>query len=179
MVCNRCKMVVESELKKFGLNPISIDLGEVEITEELSKVEVRDLSQSLSSVGFSIIDNKHSKIIEKIKSSIIKLIYSENMNGRINLSSFITGIIHHDYNYLSNLFSQVEGTTIEQYFILQKIERVKELIMYNEMTLSEIAIILNYSSVSHLSSQFKKVTGFTPSYFKELKAQKRQSIDNL
>ena len=172
MVCNRCKMVVESELKKFGLNPISIDLGEVEITEELSKVEVRDLSQSLSSVGFSIIDNKHSKIIEKIKSSIIKLIYSENMNGRINLSSFITGIIHHDYNYLSNLFSQVEGTTIEQYFILQKIERVKELLLYDKLSITEISYKLNYSSPAHLSNQFKKITGLTPGFFKQLKKKK-------
>lgn len=179
MVCNRCKMVVESELKKFGLIPVSIELGEIEVSKELSKDELEKLDTVLHSIGFSLIDNKQSRIIEKIKNSIIDIIYTETIPKKMNLSDYISNKLNHDYNYISNLFSQVEGITIEQYFINQKIERIKELIIYDELTLSEIAIRLNYSSVAHLSNQFKKVTGFTPSYFKDLGTKKRQSIDNL
>ena len=179
MVCSRCKMVVESELKKFGLRPVSIELGEIEVSEELSKAELTKLNTILHSIGFSLIDNKQSRIIEKIKNSIIDIIYTETIPKRMNLSDYISDKLNHDYNYISNLFSQVEGITIEQYFINQKIERIKELIIYDELTLSEIAIRLNYSSVAHLSNQFKKVTGFAPSHFKDLGTKKRQSIDNL
>lgn len=179
MVCSRCKMVVESQLKSEGLQPISVNLGEVEIEGDLSKDQLLHLNTSLKSMGFELIDDKKSKTIEKIKTAIITLVHHSDLNLKTNLSDFITSQIHQDYNYLSNLFSEVEGTTIEKYFIAQRIEKVKELIMYDELSLSEIANRLSYSSVAYLSNQFKKVTGFTPSHFKLLKEQKRKNIEEL
>lgn len=172
-------MVVKTLLEDFRLRLLSVNLGEVEIEGELSKDQLVKLDRSLKSVGFELINNKKSQIIEKIKTVIITLIHHSNDNLTINLSEYITSKIHHDYNYLSNLFSEVEGTTIEKYFITQRIEKVKELIVYDELSLSEIADKLGYSSVAYLSNQFKKVTGFTPSYFKSLKAHKRKNIEEL
>ncbi|MCY7310551.1 MAG: AraC family transcriptional regulator [Chitinophagaceae bacterium] len=179
MVCSRCKMMVKAQLENKGLRPLSVNLGEVEIEEELSKARLSQLDTSLKSVGFELIDDKKSQTIEKIKNVIIKLVHHSDHNIKTNLSAFITSQIHQDYNYLSNLFSAIEGTTIEKYFITQRIERVKELIVYDEFTLSEIADQLGYSSVAYLSNQFKKVTGFTPSYFKSLKEYKRKNIEEL
>jgi len=179
MVCSRCKMVVKDQMEKLGLHTLTVNLGEVEIEGNLSKDQLLQLDTILKSVGFELIDNKKSQTIEKIKTAIVTLIHHSDPDLKTNLSEFITSQIHQDYNYLSNLFSEVEGTTIEKYFITQRIEKVKELIVYNELTLSEIADQLGYSSVAYLSNQFKKITGFTPSYFKSLKEYKRKNIEEL
>lgn len=179
MVCGRCIMVVRSKLEKLGLNPLSMQLGEVEIQENISKIQKDTLAKQLLSLGFELIDDKKSKTIERIKNLIIDLVHYKNNELKTNLSDYLSLQLLQDYNALSNLFSEVEGTTIEQYFIAQKIEKVKELLMYNELSLSEIAFELNYSSVAYLSNQFKKVTGFTPTYFKHLKDKKRKQIEAL
>lgn len=179
MVCGRCKMVVRSELEKAGFQPLSIDLGEIEVEGELSKDQLLRLDTILRSVGFELIDSRKSQIIEKIKNTIITLVHHSDGDIRTTLSDFIASHLHQDYNYLSNLFSEVEGITIEKYFIAQRIERAKELIVYDQLTLSEIAEKLGYSNVAYLSNQFKKTTGLTPSFFKALKGSKRKSIDNL
>lgn len=179
MVCSRCKMVVKAQLENLGLRPLSVNLGEVDIVEELSKEQLGSLDTSLKTLGFKLIDDKKSQTIEKIKNSIITLVHHSEQDIKTNLSSFISSLIHQDYNYLSNLFSEVEGTTIEKYFIAQRIERVKELIVYDELSLSQIANQMGYSSVAYLSNQFKKITGFTPSYFKSLKENKRKNIEEL
>ena len=172
-------MVVKAQLEKIGLHTTTVNLGEVEIEGDLSKDQLLQLDSTLKSVGFELIDNKKNQTIEKIKTAIVTLIHHTDTDLKTNLSKFITSQIHQDYNYLSNLFSEVEGTTIEKYFITQRIEKVKELIVYNELTLSEIADQLGYSSVAYLSNQFKKITGFTPSYFKSLKEYKRKNIEEL
>lgn len=178
MVCNRCKMVVQNEITKIGLHPVHVELGEAEV-EEITAEQKTILSQNLQSFGFELIDDKKSRLIEKIKNEIVKLVHHNGEQPKVNFSEHISRQLNHDYNYLSNLFSDVEGTTIEQYFIAQKIERVKELLVYDELSLSEISVQMNYSSVSHLSKQFKKVTGLTPSHFKELKERKRTPIEEL
>lgn len=179
MVCNRCKMVMKSELEQLGLHPLSVELGEVEITEPDVEPVKDALLQRLHQLGFDLIDDKKSRIIEKIRSVIIDLVHHQDNDIRTNLSEVLGRELHHDYNYLSSLFSEVEGTTIEKYFIAQKIERVKELLVYDELSLSEIAFRLNYSSVAYLSNQFKKITGLTPSHFKQIKEQKRKPLDSL
>jgi AraC-like DNA-binding protein len=172
-------MVVKDELIKFGLHPVNVELGEVIISEEINETKKKQLNQVMLSFGFVLIDDKKSRMIEKIKNAIIELVRYSEEQLKTNLSEHITSQLNHDYNYLSNLFSEVEGTTIEQYFIAQKIEKVKELLVYDEFSLSEIAMQMNYSSVSHLSKQFKKVTGFTPTYYKQLKERKRTPIEEL
>ena len=172
-------MVVKAEFEKLGLQTISVELGEVDIQNTITKDQKNDLLIRLHALGFDLIDDKKSKIIEKIKTLIIDLVHHKNNELKTNLSDYLALQLNHDYNSLSNLFSEVENTTIEKYFISQKIEKVKELIIYNELSLSEIADILNYSNVAHLSNQFKKVTGFTPTYFKQLKNKKRIQIENL
>lgn len=172
-------MVMKAQLENKGLRPLSVNLGEVEIEGDISKEQLSQLDTSLKSLGFELIDNKKSQTIEKIKNAIVTLVHHSDHNLKTNLSKFITSQIHQDYNYLSNLFSEVEGTTIEKYFITQRIERVKELIVYDELSLSKIADQLGYSSVAYLSNQFKKVTGFTPSHFKSLKENKRKNIEEL
>ena len=161
MVCSRCKMVVKSELEKLGLKLLSINLGEVEIMEPFSDVQKNEISKILKVFGFDLIDDRKSKTIDKIKTLIIDLVQNKNNDLKTNLSEYLYQELNQDYNNLSNLFSEVENTTIEKYFINQKIEKVKELIVYDELSLSQIAYSLNYSSVSHLSNQFKKVTGLT------------------
>jgi AraC-like DNA-binding protein len=179
MVCSRCKMVVKSEFEKLGLQTISVELGEVELQDTISEDQKKELLIPLHALGFDLIDDKKSKAIEKIKNLIIDLVHHKNNELKINLSDYLAQNLNQDYNTLSNLFSEVENTTIEKYFISQKIEKVKELLIYNELSLSEIADILNYSNVAHLSNQFKKITGFTPTYFKQLKDKKRIQIENL
>lgn len=179
MVCSRCKMVVKDELIKQGLHPMEVELGEVEISEELGKEQLAKLDVSLQQYGFALIDDKRSRVIEKVKTLIVDLVQHKDGNLDVNLSDYLSSKLHHDYTYISNLFTQVEGTTIEKYFIAQKIERVKELLVYDELSLSEIANQLNYSSVAHLSAQFKKTTGLTPSHFRNLKDKKRKPLEEL
>ncbi|MGH2667169.1 helix-turn-helix domain-containing protein [Flavobacterium sp.] len=172
-------MVVKSEFEQLGLPPLLVELGEVELEKEITESQKETLLQRLRLLGFDLIDDKKSKTIDKIKTVIIDLVHHKNNELKTNLSDYLSENLSQDYNSLSSLFSEVENTTIEKYFIQQKIEKVKELIIYNEMTLSEIAYLLHYSNVAHLSSQFKKVTGFTPTYFKQLKDKKRQQIESL
>lgn len=179
MVCNRCIMVVQNELEKLGLATKDIKLGEVNFQRELIPSERIALGQALEPLGFEIIDDKKGRIIEKIKNIIIDLVHHQDNDVKSNLSDILSEALQQDYNYLSNLFSEVEGTTIEKYFIAQKIEKVKELLVYDELSLSEIALRLNYSSVAYLSNQFKKVTGLTPSHFKQIRADKRTPIDKV
>lgn len=179
MVCSRCKMVVKDELVRIGLHPKSITLGEVEILEELTDQKKTQLNKILQSYGFELIDDKKSKLIEKIKNTIVELVHYTEDQLTTNFSEHISKILHQDYNYLSNLFSEVEGTTIEKYFISQKIEKVKELLKYNELSLSEIADRLGYSSVAYLSNQFKRQTGLTPSFYKSLKQNHRTNLEDL
>lgn len=179
MVCSRCKMVVKSELEKLGLYPISVELGEVEINSAIDDKEKEAIKITLASFGFELLESKKSIVIEKVKNAIVDLVYNKNNELNVNLSDYLSKLLLQEYSSISTLFSEVEGITIEQYFIAQKIERVKELLVYNELTLSEIAFQLNYSSTAHLSNQFKKVTGFTPSYFKQLKDKKRKQIEDL
>lgn len=179
MVCGRCIMVVTSEFEKLGLRTISVELGEVELQDNISDSEKDILLQNLQALGFDLIDDKKSKTIEKIKNIIVDLVHHKNNELKINLSDYLVENLNQDYSTLSNLFSEIENTTIEKYFISQKIEKVKELLLYNELTLSEIADLLNYSNIAHLSNQFKKITGFTPTSFKQLKDKKRIQIENL
>lgn len=179
MVCNRCILVVKSELEKFGLHPFSVELGEAKIDREISSEEKKLLNQRFEQLGFEIIEDKKSRLIENIKKEILIAIHSPDEPISSKFSEYISRKLHQDYSYLSNLFSEVEGITIEKYFIAQKIERVKELLVYDEFSLSQIADQLHYSSVSHLSRQFKKVTGLTPTHFKQIKESKRKSIDRV
>lgn len=179
MVCNRCIMVVQNELDKLDLSAISIKLGEVVFEKEPTTEEKQNLAEALSALGFEVIDDKKSRMIAQIKNVIIDLVHHQDNDAKTNLSDILSEKLNHDYNYLSNLFSEVESTTIEKYFIAQKIERVKELLVYDELSLSEIAFQLNYSSVAYLSNQFKKTTGLTPSHFKQIKEEKRKPLDQV
>ena len=179
MVCSRCNMVVRDELLKFGLHPVSVHLGEVEITEDLHSQKKKALNNILQSFGFELIDDKKSKLIEKIKTTIVDLVHYSKGQLNVKLSDHLSKKLHHDYNYLSNLFSEVEGTTIEKYLISQKIEKVKELLKYDELSLSQIADRLGYSSVAYLSNQFKKLTGLTPTFYKSLRQNKRKNLEDL
>ncbi|WP_235890133.1 helix-turn-helix domain-containing protein [Flavobacterium gawalongense] len=172
-------MVVKFELEKLGLTPISVELGEIELLEDFKENQKQDLEIKLQSLGFELLEDKTTITIERIKCLIVDLVHHQNNELKTNLSSYLSEQLGQDYNILSNLFSEVQGTTIEHYFIAQKIEKVKELLMYKELTVSEIAIKLNYSDVAHLSNQFKKITGFTPTHFKQLKENNRLQIDNL
>ena len=181
MVCGRCKMVVKDELIKLGLHPVTVELGEVEISEDVTGAKLAQLSSNLQSVGFELIDNHMSGLMEKIKTLVIQKARNEvnEKESKIKLSNYLSGKLHHEYTYLSSLFSSVEGRTIENLFIEQRIEKAKELLIYGQMTLSEIAFDLDYSSVAHLSSQFKKVTGLTPSYFKGGGTSFRKPLDSI
>lgn len=179
MVCSRCKMAVKTELEKAGLHALTVELGEVETKEHITAETLKQLNTSLKRLGFEIIDDRKSRLIEKIKSSIVEIIHHGHENIAVNFSEYLAQKLNYDYNYLSNLFSEVEGTTIEKYFIVQKIEKVKELLKYDELTLSEIADRLGYSSVAYLSNQFKKQTGLSPSFYKSSKQNSRRSIDEL
>jgi len=179
MVCDRCKMVVKAELEKNGLHPQQVELGEVTLDREPSPDEKEQIGRQLGALGFELIDDRKSRLIEKTKTLIIELVHRHDGNLRENLSDYLSSHLGHDYKYISNLFSEIEGTTIEKYFIAQKTERVKELLVYDELSLSEIAFRLNYSSVAHLSAQFKKVTGLTPSHFKNLRSIKRKPLDQV
>ena len=179
MVCARCEMAVETLLDEMNISVGSIKLGEVEISKILDDTEKKLLAEKLKSLGFELLDDKISKTIERIKNLIVNVVHHQNEQLKANLSHYLADDLKQDYSALSNLFSETEGVTIEHYFIAQKIEKVKELLIYNELSLSEIAFQLNYSSVAHLSNQFKKTTGITPTQFKQLKEKKRKQIDEV
>lgn len=180
MVCNRCIMVVRSEMEKLGLHPEQVTLGEVLLKEEqLSSIQQADLEKQLKQAGFELISDRNSRTIEKIKNVIINHVHHSNEELRLKFSALIASELHHDYSYLSKLFSEVEGITIEQYIINQKIEKVKELLVYDELSLTQIADQMGYSSVAHLSSQFKKVTGLPPSHFKNIGSKMRKPLDGV
>ncbi|HET6768010.1 MAG TPA: AraC family transcriptional regulator [Chitinophagaceae bacterium] len=180
MVCARCIKTVLGIFQQAGADVRNIKLGSVETSNELETERLNTIRQNLANEGFELLDDQKMKLIEQIKNEIINLVhYGELDELKVNLSTLLSGKLHKDYNYLSTLFSSVESTTIEQYFILQKIEKVKELLVYDELSLSQIAFKLGYSSVAHLSNQFKKVTGFTPSEFKKQKGHHRNHLDKL
>lgn len=180
MVCPRCIKVVKDEFEKLDIPVLRIELGKVTTACVLDDEKIQRVKQVLKENGFELIDDKKSKLIDSIKTLIIaKIHHSQDKLESINSSDYISGKIGYDYSYLSNLFSSVEGITIEKYIILQKIEKVKELLVYDELTLNEISYQLDYSSVQHLSSQFKKITGLTPSHFKKLKENKRKPLDSV
>lgn len=179
MVCNRCIMVVSQIFNEAEINVENVQLGKVETAEEVAPDKLDEINEKLKSVGFEIINDSKRRLIEKIKTATIDYVYHHEGENKLNFSEYLTDKLNLDYPYLSSLFSSVEGTTIEKHLISLKIERVKELLVYDEKTLSEIAWELGYSSVAHLSGQFKKVTGFTPSYFKKLGEQKRKSINDV
>lgn len=179
MVSNRCKMAVRDELKKLRLHFVFVDLGEVELMEELPDEQRTLLKIALLSSGLELMEDKRAILIEKIKNVIIEMIHVSNDSIKINYSNYISEKLNMDYTYLSNIFSEVKGITIQQFIINNKIEKVKELLMYDEMNLTEIAYQLNYSSVGHLSNQFKKVTGFTTSHFKQLTDKRRSPIEEI
>jgi len=179
MVSIRCKMIVKDELKKLGLHYSTVNLGEVEVMENISDEQRERLRSALHKSGLELMDDKRAMLIEKIKNIVIEMIHYAEELPKIKFSEYLSEKMNYDYNYLSNLFSETEGTTIEHFIMLHKIERVKELILYDELNLTEIAYKLHYSSVQHLSTQFKKKTGLTPSFFKSLKDKKRISLENL
>lgn len=180
MVCQRCIMVVKDELQRNNLQEETIHLGEIIFKNDLTDEQLKKLKDGLSKHGFEVLDDKKAVIIEKVKNIIVTIVHSpEGIDLKRNFSNIIAQQIPIDYNYISSIFSNTEGITIEQFIILQRIERVKELLVYNELSLSEIAYKLGYSNVQHLSTQFKKVTGLTPSHFKTIKEDKRKSLDQL
>ncbi len=179
MVSNRCKMAVKDELKKLGLHFIVVDLGEVDVMENINMHQREQLKAGLLAQGFELMDDKKSMLIEKIKNVIIEMVHHSEEVIKVNFSIHLSEKLNHDYTYLSNLFSEVQGTTIERFIISHKTERVKELIIYGEHNITEIAWKMGYSSVAHLSSQFKKVTGLSPSHFKNMKDKRRSPIEEI
>jgi len=179
MVCIRCKMVVKAELEKLGLEYISVDLGEANLTVNISEQQKKNLDVALRKSGLELLDDKKSMLVEKIKIIIIELVHYSEEQLKVNLSDYLSEKLNYDYTYLANLFSETQGTTIEKFLINHKIERVKELLVYDELNLKEIAFKIHYSSVAHLSSQFKRITGLTPSQFKQLKHRQRNALENV
>lgn len=172
-------MLVKSELDKLGLHYFNVELGEAEIPEDISTVTIAQLGSTLKKHGLELIDDKKCILVERTKISIIELVHYKEDQIKVNLSDYLSEKLNHNYTYLANLFSEVRGTTIEKYYLSHKIEKVKELLVYDELNLSEIAEKLHYSSVAHLSYQFKKMTGLTPSHFKNLKHKKRSTLGNV
>ena len=179
MVSLRCKMMVKEELAKLGIKAVSIELGLVEILEDITKEQHEQLKENLAKSGLELLDDKRAILIEKIKNVITEMIHYTDEIPKVNYSVFLSDKLNLDYTYLSNIFSEVKGITIQQFIIVNKIERVKELLLYNEMNLTEIAYKLHYSSVAHLSNQFKKVTGLSPSYYKQLKQKRKSNLENV
>jgi YesN/AraC family two-component response regulator len=179
MVCIRCKMVVKDEFTRLGINYTTIELGEADITSQLTTELHDDLKEGLAKFGLELMDDKKSVLIQRIKNIIIELVHYTEEPLVVNFSVFLSEKLQHDYTYMANLFSEVQGTTIEKFIIAHKIERVKELLVYNELNLTEIAYQMHYSSVAHLSAQFKKVTGLTPSHFKKLKGIRRNMLEDM
>jgi len=179
MVSIRCKMMVKEELKKLGLHSLTVELGEAEIMENISEAQRDRLKAALLKSGLELMDDKRAMLIEKIKNLIVEMVHYDEGLPKTNFSDYLAEKLHYDYTYLANLFSEVEGVTIEHFIIAHKIEKVKELLVYDELSLTEISFKLNYSSVAHLSNQFKKVTGLTPSHFKKLKTKRRKTLEDV
>lgn len=179
MVCIRCKMVVKDELTKMGLHYVRVELGEAEIMENISAEQHDQFRVALLKSGLVLMDDKKSVLIQKIKNTIIELVHYSEEPLTIKFSDFLSQKLNHDYTYLANLFSEVQGTTIEKFIITHKIERVKELLVYNELNLTEIAYLMHYSSVAHLSAQFKKITGLTASHFKQLRDKRLNMLEDM
>ena len=179
MVCARCKMVVKSELTKLDIHYKTTNLGEVETTNNIASDRLKLLDNNLRQYGLELIENRKDILVEKIKTAIIELIHHSDEQLKINLSDFLSGKLNCNYTYLSNIFSEVQGASIEKFYILHKIERVKELLVYNELNLKEISFITHYSSVGHLSNQFKKTTGLAPSQFRHLQYKNRLSLEQV
>lgn len=179
MVSLRCKMMVKDELDKLGLRYGTVDLGTVEMLEEISDQQRQQLKDNLLRSGLELLDDKRSILIEKIKNVIVQMIHYSEEIPKINYSDYISEKLNYDYTYLSNIFSEVKGITIQQFIIINKIERVKELLLYDELNLTEIAYKLHYSSVAHLSNQFKKITGLSPSFFKKLRKKRHETLENM
>ncbi|MCU0346989.1 MAG: AraC family transcriptional regulator [Saprospiraceae bacterium] len=179
MVSNRCKLAVKDELKKLGLHFVLVELGEVEIMEELTPEQRTQLKADLLLSGLELMDDRKGILIERIKNAIVEMVHHSDETLKTNFSDYLSEKLHYDYTYLANLFSEVQGTTIGQFIIAHKIERIKELITYGELNISEIAWKMNYSSVAHLCNQFKKVTGLTPTHFKQLKDKRRNPIEEI
>jgi AraC-like DNA-binding protein len=179
MVSERCKIVVKEELRKLGLHYIIVDMGVVDIMENLTAEQREQIKIALLKSGLELMDDKKAVLVEKIKKAIIEMIHYKDDLPKINFSDYLSEKLKHDYSYLANLFSEVQGTTVEKFIISHKIEKVKELIVYDELSLSEIAWKMHYSSVAHLSNQFKRITGLTPSHFRSLKDKRRIAIENI
>lgn len=179
MVCIRCQMVVKSELENLGLHHIYVKIGEAKIIENISPEQINQLDTALKKSGLELMGNKKSVLVEQVKNTIIELVHYTDDQIKVNLSDYLSEKLNHDYTYMANLFSEVKGTTIEKFYLAHKIEKVKELIVYNELNLSEIAYKMHYSSVAHLSNQFKKYTGLTPSHFKQLKNKRRGTLEDI
>ncbi|MBC3846435.1 helix-turn-helix transcriptional regulator [Winogradskyella echinorum] len=179
MVSLRCKLFVKYELEKLGLHYTSVELGMIEIKEDISELQKQELKSNLAISGLELMDDKRSILIDKIKNVIIEMIHYSDEVPKVNYSDYIAQKLKYDYTYLSNLFSEVKGITIQHFIIKHKIERAKELILYDELNLTEIAYKLNYSSVAHLSHQFKKVTGHTPSFYKKIGKKRKSNLENL
>lgn len=179
MVSNRCKLAVKEALKSLGLHFIIVDLGEVEIMEDLSPEQRALLQAELLRSGLELMDDRKGILIERIKNAVVEMVHHSDENLKINFSDYLQEKLQYDYTYLANLFSEVQGSTIGQFIIAHKVERVKELITYGELNISEIAWKMNYSSVAHLCNQFKKITGLTPTHFKQLKEKRRKPIEEI
>lgn len=179
MVSLRCKMIVKQELEKLDLHYLNVDLGTIEIKENITDSQTEQLRKNLKVYGLELLDDRRNIIIEKVKAVIIEMVHYSDELPQMNYSDYISEKLGYDYTYLANTFSEVKGTTIQQYIIINKIERVKELLMYGELNLTEISYKLNYSSVAHLSNQFKKVTGLTPTHFKNMKKKRLRNIEDL
>ncbi|AMR30019.1 AraC family transcriptional regulator [Mucilaginibacter sp. PAMC 26640] len=178
MVCIRCKMIVKQELKRLSCHYVTVELGHVEIIEDFSAAQLNLFKTNLLKYGLELLDDKKSILIEKIKKVIIELVHYADKPAKINFSDYLSEKLNHDYTYMANLFSDIVGVNIEHYLIIHKIERVKELLVYDELSLTQIAYKLQYSSVAHLSNQFKKITGLTPSHFKKFKDNRQKGLVN-
>ena len=179
MVSNRCKMILKSELEELGLHYVIVDLGEVEIMENISENQRNLLNSNLEKSGLGLLSDKKRILIERVKNIITELVYYSEEQPKVNLSEYLSNKLNYDYTYLANLFSENQGTTIEHFFLTHKIERVKELLVYEDFSLTEISYKLHYSSVAHLSNQFKKMTGLTSSNYKNLRIKARQTVENV
>lgn len=179
MVSLRCKIMVKAELEKLNIKCIAVDLGTVDVANNITEEQTEQLKVNLLKSGLELLDDKKHILIEKIKNVIIEMVHYSDVLPKENYSDYISKKLGYDYTYLSNIFSEVKGTTIQQYIIVNKIERVKELLLYDEFNLTEISYKLHYSSVAHLSNQFKKITGLSPSYFKQLKKKRLDNLENL
>jgi AraC-like DNA-binding protein len=179
MVSARCKMLVKDALKAMGLHFVMVELGEVDIMENITTSQREQLGNTLQEAGLELMEDKRAILLEKIKLAIIDIVHHREEDMKINFSHYLSEKLNYDYTHLANIFSEASGSTIEQYMIAQKVERIKELLTYDELNITEIAWKMNYSSVAHLSNQFKKATGLTPSHFKKIKEKKRQTLEEV